>query len=157
MPSAPADSVRPVDERRAVGGPDDAGWSDDLRPESPRVVLLLSAFDPSTGASEVSLAWRGLRAIGRATGSPMTGAAQATLSAVAALGADVPYHVTSVERTTMHDGLPGGGVTGGRRGDDISDIERRLGVAGGLDESEAASRATLSALNRLLARAPTGR
>lgn len=119
-------------------------------PGSPRVTLLLSAFDPSTGASEVSLSWHGLKAVGRATGTPVVGAAQATLTALEALGAEVPYYLTSVDRATPEPGSPVVVALVRRQADASSGGGRRLGIAGGKDQVEAASRATLSALNRLL-------
>jgi hypothetical protein len=122
---------------------------------APRVMLLLSAFDRSTGASEISLSWRGLKAVGRATGSPLAGAAQATLSALEALGADVPYYLTSVDRATAQPGSPVVVTLAHRKRADDSAGERRLGVATGDDQVDAASRATLSALNRLLAKSPS--
>jgi len=119
-------------------------------PGPPRVTLLLSAFDPSTGASEVSLSWHGLKAVGRATGTPVVGAAQATLTALEALGAEVPYYLESVDRATPEPGSPVVVALVQRQGDASLGGGRRLGVACGKDQVEAASRATLSALNRLL-------
>ena len=152
-------------ERRAVaattpddaGWPDEPGWTDDGRPESPRVILLRSWFDRSTGDSEVSLTWRGTRAVGRASGSPLASAAQATLTAIEALGADIPYYVTSVERTTPEPGSPVIVALAERRRADDPGGARRLGIAAGTDEVEAASRATLCALNRLLSKVPSSR
>ncbi|MGH9093151.1 MAG: hypothetical protein ACRDZR_17500, partial [Acidimicrobiales bacterium] len=122
---------------------------------APRVVLLSSRFDRATGVSEVSVAWRGLTAVGRAAGSPLAGAAQATLTAVEALGAVVPYFLTSVDRAATERGTPvvvSLAVREVAAGDGAA--RRRVGVAEGGDDVEAASRATLSALNRLLALAP---
>jgi len=126
-------------------------------PGSPRVTLLLSAFDPSTGASEVSLSWHGLKAVGRATGTPVVGAAQATLTALEALGADVPYYLTSVDCATPEPGSPVVVALAKRQGNTSFGEGRRMGVAGGKDQVEAASRATLSALNRLLSNAFSAR
>jgi hypothetical protein len=124
---------------------------------TPRAVLLLSAFDPSTGTSEVSLAWQGVTAVGQAVGPPLAGAAQATLSAVEALGTRVPYIVTSVERASSDPLSPVVVVLSARRAGASAVGDRRFGVAQGRDEVTAASRATLSALNRYLSLAASTR
>ncbi len=124
---------------------------------TPRAVLLLSAFDPSTGTSEVSLAWQGATAVGQAVGPPLAGAAQATLSAVEALGTRVPYIVTSVQRASSDPRAPVVVVLSARRAGASAVGDRRFGVAQGRDEVTAASRATLSALNRYLSLAASTR
>jgi hypothetical protein len=138
-PAVPVVSVeRRADQLAGTGG------------TTPRVVLLLSQFDPATGTSEVSLAWRGATAAGQAVGTPLAGAAQATLSAVEALGTRVPYYVTSVERASSDPRAPVVVVLSSRRAGASATPDRRFGVAQGRDEVTAASRATLSALNRYL-------
>lgn len=122
-----------------------------------RVVLLTGTFDGTTGVAEVTVAWQGETAVGRATGSPLAGAAQATLSAVEALGLAVPYLLTSVERATTEPGAPVVASLAALEGAGNGTGRRRFGVAEGDDDVEAASRATLSALNRLLALATGSR
>lgn len=134
----------PSTERRT--GPPTAGPGE----TPPRVVLLLSEFDRSTGTSEVSLAWRGATAVGQAMGTPMAGAAQATLSAVEALGTRVPYLLTSVERATSDPRSPVVVALTPRKTEPPATGDRRFGVAQAGDEVTAASRATLAALNRYL-------
>lgn len=148
VPAAPSGTgptvLTPPVERRAEPPPPGPGEA------TPRVVLLLSEFDPSSGTSEVSLAWRGATAVGQAVGTPLAGAAQATLSAVEALGTRVPYYVTSVERASSDPRSPVVVVLSARRAGTSAVADRRFGVAQGRDEVTAASRATLSALNRYL-------
>ncbi len=119
-----------------------------------RVALLCAEFDPSRGASEVSLAFGAARGTGRASAGPLAGGAQATLNALEALAIDVPFYLVSAERA---HGVPGEPVVvvlaPKRRGDDDDGpTAERLGVATGTGDVEAASRATLGALNRHLAR-----
>ncbi len=124
-----------------------------------RVSLLGAGFDAERGTSEVSLALGAARGTGRASSGPLAGGAQATLNALEALGMDVPFYLMSAEHA---HGVPGDPVVvvlapkRGRDGGDAGRAAERLGVATGGGGSggdvEAASRATLGALNRLMAR-----
>lgn len=118
-----------------------------------RVTLLHASFDPTRGISEVSLAYGSARGTGRAPAGPLAGGAQATLTALGALGMDVPFYLVSAERM---QGVPGDavvvvlaprGVSGTSQGS-----AERIGVATGAGDVDAASRATLGALNRFLSR-----
>ncbi len=119
-----------------------------------RVVLLGASFDVAHGTSEVSLAFGAARGTGRAPAGPLAGGAQATLNALSALGVDVPFYLVSAERA---HGVPGQPVvvalapkrTGAEPG---AGAVERLGVASDPEDVAAASRATLGALNRHLAR-----
>jgi hypothetical protein len=122
-----------------------------------RVVLLDASFDIAHGMSEVSLAFGTARGTGRAPAGPLAGGAQATLNALSALGMDVPFYLVSAERAhgvpsqpvvvtlapKRTDAEPGPGAV------------ERLGVASDPEDVAAASRATLGALNRHLARLST--
>lgn len=120
-----------------------------------RVVLEHAGFDPATGTSEVALARGERRATGRAAAGPLAGGAQATLSALGALGLDVPFYLRSADRARD---VPGEPVVVGLewRGEETAAGGRmgRMGVAVGDGEVEAASRATLGALNRYLTAEP---
>jgi hypothetical protein len=124
------------------------------------VVLLSAAFDVAHGTSEVSLAFGAARGTGRAPAGPLAGGAQATLNALSALSIDVPFYLASVEQA---HGVPGQPVvvvlapkrTGRDQGAQSGGPVERLGVASDPEDVVAASRATLGALNRHLARAPT--
>ncbi len=125
-----------------------------------RVVLLSAAFDVAHGTSEVSLAFGAARGTGRAPAGPLAGGAQATLNALSALSIDVPFYLASVEQA---HGVPGQPVvvvlapkrTGRDQGGQGGRPVERLGVASDPEDVVAASRATLGALNRHLARVPT--
>ncbi len=120
----------------------------------PRVALLTARFDPVTGTSEVALGRDGDRAVGRATAGPLAGGAQATLAALGVLGVDVPFYLRSVARARDLPGEPVVVVLAPRHppADGLAQSAEgdRVGVAGGDGEVEAASRATLGALNRFL-------
>lgn len=125
---------------------------------APRVSLLGARFDPDTGASEVDLGFGTARGKGRAAAGPLIGGAQATLAALGELGMEVPYYVVSVERAPGVQGEPVVVVLAPRRqraaGDPGGPAVERIGVANGTEgvgAVEAASRATLCALNRFLA------
>jgi len=123
---------------------------------APRVRLLAASFDPGTGMSEVDLGLGAARGKGRAVVGPLVGGAQATLVALGALGIEVPYYVVSVERAPSVPGDPVVVVLAPRHaseehGDPIGPVVERIGVASGADTVEAASKATLCALNRYLA------
>ena len=122
-----------------------------------RVALLSAAFDDTHGVSEVSLAFGSARGVGRASAGPLAGGAQATLNALSAFSIDVPFYLVSAERA---HGVPGRPVvvvlapkrTGAER--DTGTVER-LGIASDPEDEVAASRATLGALNRHLAKFST--
>lgn len=128
-----------------------------------RVSLLSAAFDPERGTSEVSLAVGGARGTGRAAAGPLAGGAQATLNALRALSIDVPFYLVSAERAHGVPGEPVVVVLAPKRtglepgGEGTGTAVERLGVATGTEDVETASRATLGALNRHLARNPAGR
>jgi hypothetical protein len=129
-----------------------------------RVSLLGATFDAARGTSEVSLALGSTRGTGRATAGPLAGGAQATLNALRALSVDVPFYLVSAERAHAVPGEPVVVVLSPRRtGAEATDGEgggwpvERLGVANGTEDVEAASRATLGALNRHLTRSPATR
>jgi hypothetical protein len=123
-----------------------------------RVTLVRASFDPDRGLSEVAVALGQARGTGRAPAGPLAGGAQATLTAIAALGVDVPFYLVSAERAHAVSGDPvvvvlaPRQVTAGPQGS-----AERMGVAGGADDVEAASRATLGALNRYLAKSVADR
>jgi hypothetical protein len=125
-------------------------------PPDQRVTLLTVRFDPDTGVSQVDLAYGTARGSGRATAGPLAGGAQATLEALEALGLDVPFYVVSAERAAGIMGEPVVVVVAPRRseGDRTATPGRRqpsrIGAAEGSEPVEAASRATLAALNRFL-------
>ena len=131
-------------------------------PQGPRVVLLTARFDPETGASEVTIRRGEARATGHASAGPLAGGAQATLAALGGLGIEVPFYVLSVERARSVPGEPVVAVLAPRRSDQRANgpagpgrVPDRVGAASGAEEVEAASRATLAALNRFLASVPT--
>lgn len=123
-----------------------------------RVTLLTVRFDADTGTAQVDLAHGTARATGRATAGPLVGGAQATLAALEGLGLNVPYYLLSAERAAGITGEPVVVVLAPRRpdGERSPGLGRRLldriGVAEGVEPVEAASRATLGALNRYLAK-----
>ncbi len=119
-----------------------------------RVLLLGAGFDAERGTSEVSLELGASRGTGRSSAGTLAGGAQATLNALEALAIDVPFYLVSAERA---HGVPGEPVVvvlaPKRTGDqEVRRAVERLGVASGDIDVEAASRATLGALNRHLAR-----
>lgn len=121
----------------------------------PRIALLTARFDPVSGTSEVALGADGAHAVGRAAAGPLVGGAQATLAALGVLGVDVPFYLRSVGRARDLPGEPVVVVLAPRLraadGTAPDPLARdRVGVASGEVEVEAASRATLGALNRFL-------
>lgn len=143
-------ATAPLVDATAVGG-------------TARVSLLGAVFDPERGTSEVSLAAGDVRGTGRAAAGPLAGGAQATLNALRALSIDVPFYLVSAERAHGVPGEPVVVVLAPKRvgtepdGEGTCPAVERLGVATGAEDVETASRATLGALNRHLARNPTGR
>ena len=117
-----------------------------------RVSLLGAHFDASQGTSEVSLGLGTARGTGRASAGPLAGGAQATLRALEALAIDVPFYLVSAERARGVPGEPVVVVLAPKQPRDSQAREavERLGVATGDGDVEAASRATLGALNRHL-------
>lgn len=117
-----------------------------------RVALVSAAFHPDRGMSEVSLSRDGVRGTGRAPAGPLAGGAQATLVALGALGQEVPFYLVSAERVRGVTGEPVIVVLAPRRTEsDDQGAAERIGIASGTDDVDAASRATLGALNRFLA------
>jgi len=129
-----------------AGRPDGPGEAD-------RVSLLRATFDPGRGMSEVSVSLGAARGTGRAPAGPLAGGAQATLTAIAAIGIEVPFYLVSAERARGVPGEPVVVVLAPRRSASsaVLGADERMGVAAGDDDVEAASRATLGALNRHLA------
>lgn len=122
--------------------------------ESTRVSLLSAAFDAQRGVSEVALALGPARGTGRAPAGPLAGGAQATLNALSALALDIPFYLVSAERAHGVPGEPVVVVLAPKRTGTaaVAGAVERLGVATGAEDIEAASRATLGALNRHLTR-----
>lgn len=118
-----------------------------------RVALTKAGFDQARQVTEVRLALGAASGTGRAPEGPLAGGAKATLTALAALGLDVPYAVVSAERVPTLPGEPVVVVLAPRSHAPGSPTgsSQRMGIAAG-DDAEAASRATLGALNRGLVR-----
>ena len=118
--------------------------------------LLSATFDAQRGVSEVALALGAARGTGRAPAGPLAGGAQATLNALSALSLDVPFYLVSAERAHGVPGEPVVVVLAPKRTgmEDPAGAVERLGVASGGEDIEAASRATLGALNRHLTKGP---
>lgn len=120
------------------------------------MTLVDASFDAARGISEVSLSYGTARGTGRAPAGPLVGGAQATLTALGALGMDVPFYLVSAERM---QGAPGDAVVvvlAPRAASGTSHgSSERIGVATGERDVDAASRATLGALNRFLAKRAT--
>jgi hypothetical protein len=130
-----------------------ADATDDIsgRTRHSRVRLLAVVRVPTTDELEVHLAFGGRRTIGRRRGSgAVTGAVEATLEALEALGAELPFrplwaepvHPEGDRSHTIAVGLTGSPATDATTG--------RYGIAAGMSAEEAAVRATLHALNRHL-------
>lgn len=119
------------------------------RDGSPRVALAHAAFDRDRRVTEVRLELGAASGTGRAPEGPLPGGAKATLTALTALGLDVPYTVVSAERVPMVPGEPVVVVLAPRSHTPGAPdgAGQRMGIAAG-DDAEAASRATLGALNR---------
>lgn len=152
-PSAPA----VASDGQARGDLRTAHRHDRTADPRPRVAFVAARFDPSTGASEVTVARGAAQATGRASAGPLAGGAQATLAALGVLGVEVPFYLLSVERARSVPGEPVVAVLAPRHpepqanGSSRGRMPDRIGVASGSEEVEAASRATLAALNRFLA------
>lgn len=118
-----------------------------------RVELLAVLPSPDGREIEVHLAFGGQRTIGRGQiGGGPTEAATATLDALRGLRLSVPFQVLSA--ASGLSGAPGDAVMVVLGGE--SPGTSRFGVASGSSGAEAASRATLHALNRYLSLARPG-
>lgn len=148
-----SDSTAP---ERSTPGPrsdgDGDGDGDPVSRNAARVLLVGASFDPALGMTEVALARDRSRGVSHAPAGPLVGGAQATLGALGALGADVPFYLVSAERAAGVTDNPVVVVLGARRATTARrpSLDDRIGVAAGTDDAEAASRATLGALNRYL-------
>lgn len=108
-----------------------------------RVQLLGVTANEAAGEVEVQLAHAEQRVVGRSAGVSSSAAANATVVALRHLGTDVPFRLDLVDGT-----YAGGSVVVLARTGHAS--ERRYGLADGASPLDAASRATLHALNRYL-------
>ena len=128
-------------EPQAVADPPDRA----MRPG--RVQLVEVEVEDHTLDVVVRLAHGGRRAVGRGgAGSPVD-AAEATMRALAALGAEVPFKVEASAAPVGEDDQAVVVMF-----QPVDDDEHRYGVARASSMEEAACRATLHALNRWLAR-----
>jgi hypothetical protein len=112
-----------------------------------RVRLLGVYAGPEESPVEVHVAHGGRQAVGRSADRRLTGVARATMEALRALGADVPFEVSAI---TNLDPAGSGPVLVRLISEDGS---IRLGVVAAEDEHQATVRALLHALNRHLERA----
>jgi hypothetical protein len=113
--------------------------------ESERVVLSRVSFSKQHGVADVVLSIGNMQAKGMATGTPLISGVLATLDALASLGLPAPFALSAVDHLGLAMDAP---VVVSLRPDDGG--SERIGVARARDDCEAASRATLSALNRHL-------
>ena len=113
-----------------------------------RVRLLGVHFRPQQAGVEVHLAHGDRQAVGRSADRRLVGVARATMGALRALGADVPFDVQAI--TNLGPGGTGP-VLVRLTTEDSGSI--RLGVVAADDEHQATVRALLHALNRHLERA----
>ncbi len=110
-----------------------------------RVALTEVEFDSRTGTAEVHLTYRERSGTGRSNSGPLAGAAEATLAALADMGISAPFYLMTSNRFGSEPDAPTIVVLRPRGGG-----HDRIGVALAAIEAEAASRATLCALNRYL-------
>ncbi len=110
-----------------------------------RVRLVSVRPGPGDEGLEVALYWNGTDAVAAEPGRGPEAAAEATLAALRGLGAKLPYSVARATRNPTEQGeavlvvlVPDG------------EGPARFGAATGRDDEEAASKATLDALNRFL-------
>ncbi|MGH8979741.1 MAG: hypothetical protein ACRDWE_01790 [Acidimicrobiales bacterium] len=130
-----------------------ASGDGEAAPTGGRVSFLTASFDAGRGMTEVTVGLGATRGSGQAAAGPLVGGAQATLGALAALGRDVPFYVVSADRALGVPGEPVVVVLGARHGaDGTTATGERIGIASGDADADAASRATLGALNRYLSR-----
>lgn len=109
-----------------------------------------SASMQSAVVAEVRLSHRDRVGVGRSSAGELRGGAEATIHALAELGIDAPLTLESVS-------TPRGAVTGSPVRVVLSEAQsdrRYVGIARGQTGAEAASRATLGALNGFLDAAP---
>jgi hypothetical protein len=111
-----------------------------------RIALLLVTTSAENDEIEVHLSFDELRTIGRApTNRGLLGAIDATVAAIAELTGSNDFHAEwarSLEPGAEHASLVAVGLT------NAEGTDTRHGIAGGASPIEAASRATLNALNR---------
>lgn len=110
-----------------------------------RIALSGAEHDPDSGTTVVHLSYGGRESAGRSTNGPLVGAAEATLGAAVDLGVPAVAYLFSVSRVAGKPGSPVTAVLRPRRGGGNC-----VGTARGGTDTEAACRATLCALNRLL-------
>ena len=127
------------------------------QPSDHRVTLLTVRFDPDSGTSQVDLAYGTARASGRATAGPLAGGPRPLWPPWRRFGLEVPFYLVSAERAMGILGEPVVVVVAPRRSDGGQAAApqgrrqlARIGAAEGSEPVEAASRATLAALNRYL-------
>ena len=113
-----------------------------------RVRLLGVHVGPEQSRVEVHLAHGNRQAVGRSADRHLVGVARATMGALRALGADVPFDVLAI--TNLGPGGTGPVLVRLTTADSAS---TRLGVVAADDEHQATVRALLHALNRHLEQA----
>jgi hypothetical protein len=118
---------------------------------APERVRLLGVYvGPEAARVEVHLAHGDRQAVGRSADRRLIGVARATMGALRALGADLPFDVEAI--TSLGPGGSGPVLVRLTTADSAS---TRLGVVAADDEHQATVRALLHALNRHLERAFT--
>lgn len=113
--------------------------------EISRVSLVRADFNAVEGICEVQLNYAGRIGIGRAETGPLIGGAEATLSALADLGFDVPFYLVEVTNVATVRGWP---VVVTLRS--LANEGDRLGIAQSDGDLVSSAKATLDALNRFL-------
>ncbi len=111
-----------------------------------RIALLVAEFVPETGTTSVSVRRGDKVGCGRSELGPLVGSAEATLRAVADLGAAVPLYLDSV--STLHRSADTPVRVILRQASTTGSGPRFIGIAQTGLPTESASRATLSALNQ---------
>ena len=122
---------------------DASGAVQPTSPDESRIVLVDAAPDATTGVIRVELSHGGRRGFGWSRNGALIGGAEATLLALAELGYDFPFVLHSVAPFAANRSWP---VVVTLRS--VSDGSERYGIARAEDETLAAARATLDALNR---------
>ncbi|MHB2028623.1 MAG: hypothetical protein ACYCPT_07370 [Acidimicrobiales bacterium] len=115
-----------------------------------RAVLVRAEFNSTDGMCDVELNLRGRIGTGRAGSGPLIGAVEATLAALRNLDLDVPFTLTSVSNLITVKNWP---VVVVLRS--LTNDADRYGIAHSDSDVAAASKATLSAVNRFLAQSGT--
>lgn len=118
------------------------------RPAADRVRLVAVYASPGAPQVEVHLAHGARQAVGRSADRRLIGVARATMGALRALGADVPFEVEVI--TSLGPGATGPVLV---RLSATESGGTRLGVVSARDGHQATVRALLHALNRHLERA----